>query len=1011
MQHLGIEGQIELNSLLGGIPGGSKASGMQLYMVAGSYADVEPDPISGLSLGVVGGSTPVVASTCAPPRPTPARPMPLGKTPPYAGNTTPSGLPYHAGGGISTLELDTLGHAFYTAGGLCLEVGSEQVAQLSSALLSALVPSLGNLTHGENAALQIAIRPQYPPTFSLGLGTFKFDSMGRKAIDDPLLRLSVKDLALDFYVYMDERMVRFMRHTVDIDVPLGLDIDGTGQIIPILGDLSQALGNVRVTNSSLLSESPEELKSLLPSLLPAVLGSVSSLLTPIALPELLGMQLMPVQFTSTPDNSGKLSYLGLFFALQTKPMLASLLGQNGQPVASPMAQPRVETYADLVALNVPTRTALLAGEKAQAIIKLDGQAQSGAGPGGLEWQYRVDSGLWRPFDDKRQVTVDDDSLRLPGNHVIEVRARVAGAPYTLDSTPARVEFMVAPEVDDASAALAPANSTSRSAAFGAASNSADVPRGGCMLSQTQKGETGGLLLFVGLFGLLGLLRRRPARYTLLAGGIWALCGLSFSGCAKNEVVGVDGGGGKDGGSKVDQKMDPGKPHLELNPADEIGRYQSAVRVGNDIYISAYDSTTGDLAFASVDFDKATTSTLTWLPLDGLPSGDPTDTSSGAYRGGYEDPGDDIGRFTAMAVRSDGIPIVAYQDVTNGLVKLAARSTTPKPGEMGWETAMLSSFSEGRISGEYTTLALDADNVPTIAYMVKGVRNASGGMSARLSTATAMSQDPTGSAGFRTMVVEESATSCAGLCAEREACVYSDPNNKDKTATVCKPIDSSCRPSCKLGSACQAGVCVEALVPPVNSEPEGTGLYARLVRAGDTMYLLFHDKKNGLLKVASGANWQVSVLAGGNGAASAGKGIGAAASADGTLHVVYGDANHQVYYRTLKAGTLGSVELVDDGSRQVEGLSESHWVGGGLYLFLDGSQPVVAYQDQTAGSLEVARRGAAGWMHTTLGAGGKKTRGYYPQAVMKDGKWLVLDVVYDRAATALSFTAISSLPTP
>jgi hypothetical protein len=49
-----------------------------------------------------------------------------------------------------------------------------------------------------------------------------------------------------------------------------------------------------------------------------------------------------------------------------------------------------------------------------------------------------------------------------------------------------------------------------------------------------------------------------------------------------------------------------------------------------------------------------------------------------------------------------------------------------------------------------------------------------------------------------------------------------------------------------------------------------------------------------------------------------------------------------------------------------------------------------------------------WSHGTVGMGGTQSRGYYPQAVTKDGKWLILDVVYDRNADALSSTAFSAL---
>jgi hypothetical protein len=225
--------------------------------------------------------------------------------------------------------------------------------------------------------------------------------------------------------------------------------------------------------------------------------------------------------------------------------------------------------------------------------------------------------------------------------------------------------------------------------------------------------------------------------------------------------------------------------------------------------------------------------------------------------------------------------------------------------------------------------------------------------------------------------------------------------------VCKATASSCTPGCKAGLACLAGSCVDALGTPAAAEPEGTGLYARLLRGSDT-YLLFRDQVAGAVKVASGSDWKVSTLAGGDGKVDVGQGIGAAISSDGTVHVAYGDASHQVRYQTLKGGQAGPVQLIDDGARTIGTTPEEHWVGGGIVLFLDSDQPVVAYQDQTAGSLESARRGAMAWTHQTQSPGGSRSRGSYPQAVSKDGKWLLLDVVYDRAADALSTVGFSPL---
>lgn len=981
MQHLGIEGAMDLSGLLGSLPGGPANASLDMYAVIGSYAEVEAAPTAGLSLGMLGGSFSPTNTTCAPVRPAPTRAKPLTKTPAYAGNTTPGGKPYHVGAGISALELDTLGHSFYESGGLCLSLGTAQVEQLSSGLLSALIPSLSDLTRGQNSSVQLVIRPQNPPTFALGKGTFKVDGMGQKTIDDPLLSLQIKDLALDFYVYMDERMVRFMRQTADINVPLALDIDNMSQIVPILGDLSNAFGNVRVTDSSLLKEPPAQLAALFPSLLPALLGSISSSIKPIKLPDLLGLKLVPVEFTSTPDAQGQLAFLGLFLSLQQgmapMPVMAN---PEGPVAASPPSEPSfVETQADLVQLDVPPAALLRQGTTpVRATLQLDAQSPRG---GRIEWQYRVDGGLWRPFDDKRLVTVSDPGLRLAGNHVVEVRARVAGSPETLDPTPARVNFLVSPVESEPPL-------TGDKAATDQAS--------GCRMSgATSDGMNGGLVLMATLLSLLGIVRwrRRPARFTLMASGVVGLSASLLLG------AGCKGDGTNDDGNK-----DPGMPHPELAPFDEIGRYQSAAIRDGKILISAYDSTMGDLAFTSVGFDEATTAKLAWLPVDGLPSGSPSNKSKDAYRGGYDDPGDDVGRFTSLALTSKGTAVIAYQDVTNGAVKLAVQ------GDQGWQTSALTSPSEGKAPGFYVSMVLDDSDVPTVAYMVQGVKKDAGKLASQLVVARAGSASPAGTEGWQKTVIAEAPIGCGGLCEMNEACVYSDPMVKDRLATVCKPVERGCSPSCKSGSqACIAAACVDVVNPPAAAEPDGTGLYARLVRSGQTTYVLYHDNSTGALMMASSADWKPTIVDGGDGKTRTGKAVSAIAAPDGKLHVAYGNDNHQLVYRSISSGTVGKIESVDDGARTVAGATETHWVGGGSsFLFIDGGQPVLAYQDQTSGSLEVSRRTDTGWTHGTVSMGGMTTRGGYAQGVSKDGKWLLLDVVYDRSADALSSVAFSPL---
>ena len=973
LQLIGTEGRIDLGSALGAFSPAAKTAALDLIVAAGNYAVVEPLPSAGMSLGMLGGTTSQTHSTCVPMRPAPAGPAPA-KSAAFAGNTTPSGKPYHVGAGISTLELDSLGYTLYDTGGLCLDVGTAQVEMLSSGLLSALIPSINDLTRGANSAVKLVGRPQRPPTFVLGKGTYKTDAMGKKIIDDPLMHVVIKDMALDFYVFIDERYVRFMRQTVDLDLPIGLDVDAMNQIVPLLGDIAQAVGNVRVSDSSLLKESPAQLARLFPSLLPVLAGSLGSALSPIKLPDIMGLSLTPVQITSATDPTGKLSLLGLFLSLKLSTM--PLAGEDMSLLAQAADEP-TETFATLATLTVPSAAELaitaVEQKSTRVVINVDSTSHLS---GAREWQYRIDGGLWRPFDRQSQLVIEEPELRLAGRHNVEVRARVAEQPGTLDPTPAKVEFVVAPQVQSA-----PVEKVAQSTV---ATTAAIENLSGCTISRTDSGRG---TLIVALLALLGLLsRRRLARVGTLA--LLALLGTGQTACNKND----------NGGNDTDKPpVEVKKPKAEFSPIDEIGRYQSVVVSSGKLSISAYNSTFGDLAFTEM---MTPSSQASWLPIDGLPTGDPESTDPTAYRGGYVDFADDIGRFTSLQLTQSGNPVIAYQDVTNNAVKLAMRS------DKKWSTKVIADASEGQGSGAFTQLLLDGSDLATVAYMVAGNKKADGKVFSQLVVAQAMSADPQGPSDFSKKVIEEVQVSCAGLCGTGQACVYAEPAVKDRNKTVCKAVDPSCTPGCKSGLACIAAKCVDALGTPAADLPQGTGLFARLVQDQSGKYLVFYNRATGALKLASGADWKVTTIDGGDGKNDLGRHLGATLSSDGTLHVAYSSPEGRLFYKSVKGTTVSKAELVDDGSRTLPS-PDTHQVGAGATIIVDDSGPVIAYQDSTAGTLEIARK-AMTWSHKTVGAEPGLSRGYYPQVFKFDGKWWASDVVYDRNADALTTLRFTEL---
>ena len=984
IQRIGIEQRIDASGLLAGFSAGTPGN-LDIYAVAGGYATVEANGVGGMSLGMLGGAKGTPASACVPARPAPGAAAPA-PSPVYKGNTAPNGKSYHLGVGISTLELDMLGHGFYTTGGLCLRVGTAQVAQLASGTLGVLLPSLADLTRGVASSVQIVLKPQQPPTFTLGKGTYKTDGAGKRVIDDPLLKIAVKDLAIDFYLWMDDRNVRFMRLTTDMTLPIGLDVDNMNRIVPLLGDLGDALGNLRITDTALLKEDPAMLKALLPRLLPALLGSVAGSLSPIALPDLMGFALKTVQITSTPGADNSLTFLGLFLELALAqaaqaPTPEAALAQSNNLISdaqslAPQPLASAETQISLASLTVPrmARYGLAAGARAErptALLRVDASHPQG---GSLEWQYRVDQGLWRPFDTLRQIPVDDEALLIPGAHAIEVRSRVIGAPETLDVTPARVEFLVSPATDDVAAASALTPGRGEGAAAAA----------GCSYAGPRGAAAGASALSVlGLLFLCALASaRRPLRARLWVLGLLGASSLAAS-CKGDEVAA--------GGSAA------------FRDDDEIGRYLSAASKDGVIYLSAYNSTTGDLAFAAV---KDTEAAIPWEVVDGLPEGTPDDMTPGAKRLGFTEAGPDVGRYTSLAIGSSGQIVIAYQDVSNNAVKLAV---LPSVAERKWSVSTIAAPEAGARLGMFTQLTLDGSDTATVAFRAEAIQKMDGRVVSQLVVARAGSAAPGGPGDWTQTVVDEADMNCAGLCGLGKSCVAKTVMMK--TSYACTAASGTCNPGCSKTQLCVAGACQEILAPQPLGAADGTGLYTRMVANGGSGAALFFNRTEGALKLAQGPEWKPVVVDGGSGAA-VGAHPGAVMAADGTMHIAYQDTqSDRVLYRSWKDGKGGKVEIADDGNRGQAPAREVHVVGAGAVVFLDASgAPQAVYQDQTAGTLELAQRASTGtWTVSTKATGNTRSRGYYPQVLKQGERLLVLDVQYDRTREAplsnVAFTAL------
>ncbi len=431
---LGIEGAVDFGALVASVSPGLEAE--LLYQIkAHGYADARNQ---GMSLGVRGGTWAEKAE-CVPTVPPPSN-LVAPRSTVLEGNLRPDGQPFHLGLGVHEYFLDEALWGVFNSGGLCLAVGTSTSDFISTGTFATLLPSLRELTGGANSPMIIQLAPQQPPTIDVGAGTLDPNT---GAIVDPLLTLRWSNLDLHFLAFFNERYVRLFTLNTDLVVPLGLDATPEG-IIPVIGDLTDAFARLDVRSSELLTEPPTLLQELIPSIVSLALPLLGdSLSSPIELPEIQGFRLVVDEgsFAGIENNT----MLGLFLRLEAAP-----------PGMNLDALPPLETAARIVEVRLPEarlmrpveglseedRLAALWASRPR--VEVEAQALFGGQPveGEAEFSWRLDGGLWSPFQADPLLVVDGPLLLLQGHHSLEVRARRRGEVGSLDRTPAEVAVII-----------------------------------------------------------------------------------------------------------------------------------------------------------------------------------------------------------------------------------------------------------------------------------------------------------------------------------------------------------------------------------------------------------------------------------------------------------------------------------------------------------------------------------------------------------------------------------------
>ena len=902
LQELGLTGRMRGGNILASLSPGTLGA-IDLYELLGGAGETDN---GGLGFNLLGGIEPGGAprDRCGPPATAPAK-VAIAESAFFEGNTRPdTGAPFDVAIGLHEWQLDQFAYAAYDGGFLCLTISGNTIPQLSTDTLSLVSRSLGDLNAG-NAPMAVGLRPQAPPTITLGKNVFTDDGMGNVTLTEPLLDLQFQAMEIDFFAAVNDQFIRVFTVVADVRLPIGLQVTGMGELQPVIGDVDNAFTNLRVKNSEAVTEDPATLASLFPSVLNLVLPQLSGGLGSFALPELGGLQLSVSAITATPQNAGGSdnTYLSIFanlaigsFTAQKPVETQVALGDVVRPDAVTMKNPALWRAAE------PPAVQLSFGDR-----------------DGLEYSYRIDNGTWSPWSTNKRPTLRSPVFWLPATHTIEVRARERGNPATIDLTPVRLDVDFRAEAATKTPQVAPFHG--------------QPGQGGCDCQTSSAAGAGPLfLVFVVILLPLRRLRRRMKRLGLAA-WLAAIALLPGCSCGSSNQCGSD--------------------CMEGDvPRGSLGHWTSIAADDERVMVATYDQGLGDL----VTIDVTDPASQKFVAVDGVPDGDAT--YEGDYRNGIAEPGENVGAFTSIAF-SSGHAMVAYQDRDNGALKLAYER---KPGS--WTTMVIDGSGS---AGHYASLAIDRGGVPAIAYVVTGLDNGMGQRVAELRVIRATTAEPQGGDSWGSAAIVASApATCGGLCGTGEVCIAGVMG--EQCAAVDGTCSSSCATgeACVAGACTETieepkvssigsgtGLFAQLLVLPDD-------------RLAVVYYNYFARALEIAVETGAGTGtYDITRLDGGD---NGDRGMWARAAVDaaGTVHVAYQDAlGDQLMYTTWSAGAAGTPEVVDDGTRPND---RPHPVGAGATLYLVNGAPAIAYQDGLAADVYLATKGAGGWTKTALAQG-------------------------------------------
>ena len=350
---------------------------------------------------------------------------------------------------------------------------------------------------------------------------------------------------------------------------------------------------------------------------------------------------------------------------------------------------------------------------------------------------------------------------------------------------------------------------------------------------------------------------------------------------------------------------------------DIGRFSSLAMRGPVAYLSAYNTTYGDLMIGHVAPPGVVSN---WEFVDGVPANVPPDNPLSRVRGGVSEKGDDVGRYCSIAIDRHNDPLISYYDATHGHLKFTSF------GVIRWRPQVIDKGSGvpgkgGDDLGRYTSITLAADGAPGIAYSAEVEKGASGKRESQLRFAQAKKPDPQDPADWAVTVVE--------------------------TRPMPPPPMANETP------------------PPLSP---GVALFVSAARKADgAPVVAYYDAERGNLRYveydAAAKTWGAPVVLdgedpAGKDTADVGQYPSVFVDDSGVAHISYVDASHDnLLYVNTRTRTP---EVVDDGYRPMDektldGLDAPvyHLIGDSSSIQVKQGAVLIAYQDSTVSQLRLA----------------------------------------------------------